>query len=135
MVEMKIKTKIAREPRSLNPQRWGYSDYNQEHKPKIMEKNVKDFEPAKKVLPEWEADQELPEDVRIQKIYELMEESANALRERGEGRRKLVTLNEANEVTRRITAGKEKEVRAFAQQDKKEGEEGREEKWDEIVDC
>jgi hypothetical protein len=84
---------------------------------------------------EWEADQELPEGVRIQQIYDLMAKSGNEMREKGEGQRKLVTLNEANEVTRRITAGKNKEVRAFAQQDKKEGEEGREAKWDEIVDC
>lgn len=65
-------------------------------------------------------------------IFEILKEVRRGLEEKGEWKRRLVTLGEANEVAKRIEDGRNNFVRAFAQVEEKE-EKKEKEKWDETV--
>ena len=133
MAEMKVKTKIARESKDISS--WYNDEFNDDEEPGVVVKDLRTFEPKPKEVEEWKKDKDLDEKERMRQIYQLLQKTQKGLQAKGEWKRRLVTLNEANEVTRRITAGNAKEVRAFAQKATKSSEngEGREANWDEVM--
>lgn len=143
LAEMKRRNKVVHEPVKINtwPQEW--NDSNPNSKPAPVDKslhnyqadiNIKALKAKKPEELSMKEQEELDKRVEgVEKwdlIIEILESAKAKLMEEGRWKRKLVGLNEVNEVAGRIerTHG----VRAFAEA--KEKEEEKKEQWDEIVD-
>lgn len=145
MAEMKRRNHVTREPVKITINH--YNDFNENNStPEPINKSLHNYESELEVeavkhkvargetltVKEQEVlDRDLKDVEKLDVIISILSDAKTQLEADGTYKRKLVSLNEVNEVARRITASNKAGVRAFAEETEKKVEE---EKWDEVVE-